>query len=177
MSNSAIQAKANALNAKMEGEAGAVLEGIEKNLLRKVARESFACAVKCYDKAGSTGPSNALEQCARNCQVPYQQAQSLVQNVRIKSFVGKCCPCQLMKTHFPTLPQFEYQEVAQFQNRLNRNMQECQEKARDMITPGGQVDSKIENALINCMSKQVDEHIKLLKPMNNRISGALKNFK
>jgi hypothetical protein len=82
MSSSAMQAKANALNAKIEGEAGVVLENIEKNLLRKVARESFSCAVKCYDKAGSTGPPEALENCARNCQVPYQQAQGLVQNVR-----------------------------------------------------------------------------------------------
>lgn len=82
MSSSGMQARANALNAKMEGEAGKVLEDIERNLLRKVARESFSCAVKCYDKAGSTGPSNALEHCARNCQVPYQQSQQLVQNVR-----------------------------------------------------------------------------------------------
>lgn len=64
------------------------------------------------------------------------------------------------------------QEVAQFQNRLNRNMQECQEKARDMITPGTQNDSRamsrVETALITCMEKQVHEHIQLLKPMKER---------
>jgi hypothetical protein len=64
------------------------------------------------------------------------------------------------------------QEVAQFQNRLNRNMQECQEKARDMISPGTQNDSyamaKVEKALISCMETQVNEHIKLLKPMKDR---------
>ena len=51
-------------------------------------------------------------------------------------------------------------------------MQECQEKARDMIRPGTENDptqvSKVEQALISCMSKQVDEHIKLLKPMKDR---------
>ena len=51
-------------------------------------------------------------------------------------------------------------------------MQECQEKARDMIRPGTESDpnqvSKVEQALISCMSKQVDEHIKLLKPMKDR---------
>lgn len=73
------------------------------------------------------------------------------------------------------------QEVAQFQNRLNRNMQECQEKARDMMYPGIENDSSkmsgVEDALIKCMGYQVDEHIKLLKPMKNRIVLALKNYK
>lgn len=73
------------------------------------------------------------------------------------------------------------QEVAQFQNRLNRNMQECQEKARDMMVPGMENDSrkmqKVEDVLINCMSHQVDEHIKLLNPMKERINAALKNYK
>ncbi|KAL3921145.1 MAG: hypothetical protein SGARI_006757, partial [Bacillariaceae sp.] len=147
-----IQAQANALNAKMEGKATEVLDDIERNWVRKVARESFACATKCYDKAGKSGPAEALEQCARNCQVPYQQSSALVQN-----------------------------EVNQFQNRLNRNMQECQEKARDLIKPGMESDpsqmAKVEQSLINCMSKQVDEHIKLLRPMKDRITAALKNFK
>ena len=58
---------------------------------------------------------------------------------------------------------------------MNRNMQECQEKARDMMAPGAtEVDPKIETALIKCMSKQVDEHIKLLGPMKDRINAALK---
>lgn len=65
-----------------------------------------------------------------------------------------------------------FQEVAQFQNRLNRNMQECQEKARDMLTPGTENDSyamsKVEKVLISCMESQVKEHIKLLKPMKER---------
>jgi hypothetical protein len=82
MSSSDTQNKANALNVRMQGEAGKVLDDIERNLIRKVARESFACAMKCYDKAGSTGPSDQLEHCARSCQVPHQQAASMVQNVR-----------------------------------------------------------------------------------------------
>ncbi len=82
MSNPAIQAQANALNAKLEGEASKVLDDLERNWMRKVARESFSCAVKCYDKAGNKGPSEGLEQCSRNCQIPYQQSNQLVQQVR-----------------------------------------------------------------------------------------------
>ena len=84
MASPAVQAKANALNAKMEGAAAGILDEIDKYYVRKVARSSFACAVQCYDKAGTTGSAETLEACARNCQVPYQQAGAIVQNVRRK---------------------------------------------------------------------------------------------
>ena len=84
MASAAIQAQANALNAKMEGEASKMLDEIERSWMRKVARQSFACAVKCYDKAGTSGPAESLESCTRNCQAPYQQSSNLVQQVRQK---------------------------------------------------------------------------------------------
>lgn len=83
MSNPAMQAKAQALNAKMEGEARVVLDEIERTVLRKKAKESYQCVVKCFDKAGTTGPSEVLESCARNCQVPYQRANQFVQEVSL----------------------------------------------------------------------------------------------
>mmetsp|Transcript_33615 Transcript_33615/g.79283 ORF Transcript_33615/g.79283 Transcript_33615/m.79283 type:complete len:153 (+) Transcript_33615:231-689(+) len=151
MASAAIQAQANALNARMEGEASKMLDAIERQWMRKVARQSFACAVGCYDKAGTSGPAESLESCTRNCQAPYQQSSNLIQ-----------------------------QEVAQFQNRLNRNMQECQEKARDMISPGMEQDaravSRVENALIKCMEQQVNDHIQLLQPMKDRITSVLKHY-
>ena len=59
-------------------------------------------------------------------------------------------------------------------------MSECQEKARDMMTPGIENDarkmSKVEDTLISCMAKQVDEHITLLKPMKERIITGLKQL-
>jgi hypothetical protein len=83
MASAAVQAQANALNAKMEGEASKMLDDVERNWMRKVARQSFACAVQCYDKAGTTGAAESLEACTRNCQGPYQQSSSMVQQVRI----------------------------------------------------------------------------------------------
>jgi hypothetical protein len=77
-----MQARAQALNAKMEGEARVVLDDIERTLLRQKAKESYMCVVKCFEKAGSsTGVSEILEQCSRNCQVPYQRANAMVQQV------------------------------------------------------------------------------------------------
>ena len=57
-------------------------------------------------------------------------------------------------------------------------MAECQDKAKDMMQPGYENDAKkmakVEDALITCMSKTVDQHIGMLKPLKDRISSQLK---
>jgi hypothetical protein len=72
------------------------------------------------------------------------------------------------------------QETAQFQNRLNRAMMDCQDQARDMVKPGMEDDaaglSKVEDHVLKCMSKTVDNHIKLLRPMKDRIVGEVKKM-
>ncbi|ACI65120.1 predicted protein [Phaeodactylum tricornutum CCAP 1055/1] len=189
MASPAAQSKAQALNARMETEARVLLDEIDKQHVRKVARSAYACAVSCYDKAGASGSPDALEVCVQNCQIPHQQAHAYVQNVRIYFLFAP------IHSLFPTATKpnrrrlatlvihsfvtFRYsQEVAQFQNRLNRSMQECQDKARDMMQPGYENDAKkmakVEDALISCMAKTVDEHIRMLKPMKDRILTQLK---
>jgi hypothetical protein len=81
MASPDLQAKANALNSKLEGEAKIAVDDIERNLLRPVARSAYACVVKCYDDAGTNGSSEALEGCSRNCQNPYQISNNIVQQV------------------------------------------------------------------------------------------------
>lgn len=81
MSTTVGQTKAQALNLKLEGEARAAIDQIEREHLRKVARKTFSCALACYDKAGTTGPSDVLENCVANCQMPHRQAQQMVQTV------------------------------------------------------------------------------------------------
>ena len=151
MASPALQAKAQALNAKIEAAATGVLDELERTSVRKVARKGLECVLKCYDKAGTTGPNDALQNCSANCQMPSQQANQLVQS-----------------------------EVAQFQNRLNRSMMECQDKAKDMMYPGIENDAKkmgqVEDSLLKCMSSTVDQHIGLLKPMRQRIEGQLKQL-
>jgi Eukaryotic protein of unknown function (DUF842) len=82
MSSSAAQAKAQALNAKLEAEARVTLDEIDQKHARKLARQSHVCAVACYDKAGSTGLGDALEHCVNQCQMPYRQGNAMVQQVR-----------------------------------------------------------------------------------------------
>lgn len=56
-------------------------------------------------------------------------------------------------------------------------MTECQDKARDLMKPGYENDAKsmtkVEDALISCMSRTVDEYINLLKPLKERIRTQL----
>jgi hypothetical protein len=74
--------------------------------------------------------------------------------------------------------EFELQEVGQFQNRLNRSMEECQDQAKDLMQPGYENDAKkmavVEDKLISCIGQTVDNHIALLKPMKARIIAQLK---
>jgi hypothetical protein len=81
MSNPEVQAKAQALMARLEGQERIVIDEIQRLHVRKQAREAYACCVACFDKAGATGPSETLERCVQNCQVPYQQASNILQQV------------------------------------------------------------------------------------------------
>lgn len=149
MASPDLQAKANQLNARMEGEAKVALDSIEKNLLRPIARTAYACVVKCYDDAGKVAPTEQIEQCSRQCQHPFQLANNIVQ-----------------------------QEVGQFQNRLSRAMMRCNDEASSMITPAVQNDArkmkKVEDTVLRCISQTVDDGIKQLKPMKQRIEAGLK---
>jgi hypothetical protein len=72
------------------------------------------------------------------------------------------------------------QEANQFQNRLSRSMMDCNDKAKDMLTPGMETKpaeiAKVETKLLDCISQTVDEHIKMLQPMKKRIEGRLKEL-
>jgi hypothetical protein len=57
-------------------------------------------------------------------------------------------------------------------------MMDCQDLAKDLMSPGIENNPskmhKVEESLLNCMSKAVDQHIQLLKPMKKRIAEQLK---
>lgn len=81
MPDAAMQARVQELNAKMEGQAKVTFDEIERKNLRKIARKSYACVVSCFDKAGTKGSPEALQACSKNCQLPYQQANAIVNDV------------------------------------------------------------------------------------------------
>lgn len=150
MASPALEAQIRSLSAKIEGEAKVTMDEIERTLLRPISRNSYACILKCHDDAGTRGTSEQLQHCAQNCQRNFQMSQSIMQ-----------------------------QEVNQFQERLNRSMMQCQDEARDLMTPDIQSNPnqmrKIEDKIVKCMSKTVDHHIGLLKPLKKRIADQLKS--
>eukprot|EP00979_Chaetoceros_neogracilis_P007477 scaffold1575_cov242-Chaetoceros_neogracile.AAC.2 len=149
MSSPDLQAKANQLNARMQEEATKAIDQLEKTLIRPIARNSYACVVKCYDDAGTTDSAEQIDQCSKHCQGPYQASHQVLQ-----------------------------QEIGQFQNRVSRAMVQCNEEAVAMITPAVQKDArkmkKVEDTVLKCMSRTVDENIKHLGPMKHRIEAGLK---
>ena len=88
MASPQAQAQANALNARLEGDAQAAIDEMERLYIRPVARKAHVCATTCYDKAGSKGSADALDQCVRTCQTSHQQANNYLQNVRTSDRAG-----------------------------------------------------------------------------------------
>ena len=147
-----MEAKAKELNARIEGEASKCMDDLDRRVVRPIAHQSYKCVVQCFDKAGTKESQELLHNCSTNCQVPYQQSNSILQN-----------------------------EFGQFQNRLNRSMGDCQDKARDLMSPGQEnnasATAKVEQALITCMAQKVDEYIKLLPSTKQRIVATIQNLK
>eukprot|EP00521_Asterionellopsis_glacialis_P007650 CAMPEP_0195287896 /NCGR_PEP_ID=MMETSP0707-20130614/4778_1 /TAXON_ID=33640 /ORGANISM="Asterionellopsis glacialis, Strain CCMP134" /LENGTH=149 /DNA_ID=CAMNT_0040347701 /DNA_START=31 /DNA_END=480 /DNA_ORIENTATION=+ len=148
---SSMQSKAKELNARMEGAATSMMDDLDRRTIRPLAHQSYKCVVQCFDKAGSKESSQFLSHCSQQCQMPYQQANQILQT-----------------------------EFHQFQQRLNRSMQTCQDQARDQLVPGQEQNAKamakVEQALLKCMSKTVEEHIQLLPSTKERIIGMVKNL-
>merc|ERR1711862_1039599 len=63
--------------------------------------------------------------------------------------------------------------------QMSQSMMQCQDEARDLMTPDIQSNPnqmrKIEDKIVKCMSKTVDHHIGLLKPLKKRIADQLKS--
>ena len=98
MASQSAQTKAQALNMKLESAARETIDDIDKHHLRKVARQAFSCALACYDKAGTSGSSEVLDQCTTNCQTPHRQKQQYVQQVRAKQGGGVRQTCVVVDT-------------------------------------------------------------------------------
>jgi urease gamma subunit len=149
MASQDLQAKANQLNARMQQETSMVIDHLERTLIRPIARSSYACVVKCYDDAGEKSSAEQIAKCSEQCQGPYQMSHQIVQ-----------------------------QEVGQFQERVSRAMMQCNDEASAMITPAVQKDArkmkKVEDTVLKCMSKVVDEQVMRLGPMKERIQQGLK---
>ena len=99
-------------------------------------------------RAGKSGRKEQIEQCSQQCQLPNQRAGSSTQ-----------------------------QEIANFQNRLNNGMMQCNEDAQSLVTPDMADDTrkmkKVEDSLLKCIEGVVDKSTGGLKPMKQRIESQI----
>jgi Eukaryotic protein of unknown function (DUF842) len=77
MATPAGQAKAQALNSKLEGEARVAIDELERKYMRTQAKSYHTCAAKCYDDRSA----EALEMCVSNCEMPHRKASAILQQV------------------------------------------------------------------------------------------------
>jgi len=151
MGSSDIERSVAELHEKLERKIESTLGDFEKTHLRGLARKSYACILNCYDDSTNITPFQ-IDECSRYCQREIQSAQQYIQN-----------------------------EVSQFQARLNRSLMNCNDSFSASITPEIQNDpkklKKMEGTLLHCMSSVVDNHIELIKPLQNRIEAHLSKFK
>lgn len=100
-------------------------------------------------RAGKNGRKEHIEHCTNQCQIPYQTAANVSQ-----------------------------QEIANFQNRLQRAMMQCQDDVQGMITPDVQNDDKkmkrVEDNLLKCFDHAIQKSREGLRPMKQRIESQLK---
>jgi hypothetical protein len=143
-----LQARVNQLTSKVEGDLTNMVDEIERLKLRPMGRQMYSCIVSCYDKAGKNGRKEQIEQCAQQCQIPYQQAQAVTQ-----------------------------QEIGNFQNRLQNGMMQCQNDAQAMVTPDMQGNDKkmkqVEDNLMKCIEGAVGKSKKEMGPMKQRIESRM----
>ena len=143
-----LQARVNQLTSKVEGDLTNLVDEIERLQLRPMGRQMYSCIVSCYDKAGKNGRKEQIEQCAQQCQIPYQQAQAVTQ-----------------------------QEIGNFQNRLQNGMMQCQNDAQAMVTPDMQGNDKkmkqVEDNLMKCIEGAVGKSKMEMGPMKQRIESRM----
>ncbi|KAL3768783.1 hypothetical protein ACHAWU_006884 [Discostella pseudostelligera] len=146
MAGSDLQSRVGQLTAKIEGDLTSLVDEIERSKLRPMGRSMYSCIVSCYDKAGKNCAKEQIEQCSQQCQIPYQQAGAATQ-----------------------------QEIANFQNRLNRSIMQCNDDAQGMVTPDMQHDArkmkKVEDSMLKCIEGVIDKSRGGLKPMKQRIES------
>jgi len=148
MASPDLQSKVNQLTARIEGDLTSCMDEIERLKLRPLGRSMHACVVACYDKAGKSGSKQQIEQCSQQCMMPFQRAGAVAQ-----------------------------QEVANFQNRLNNAMMQCNNDAQAMVTPDMQHDArkmkKVEDSLLKCIEGAINKSRDGLKPMKQRIESQM----
>ncbi|GMF23436.1 unnamed protein product [Phytophthora lilii] len=100
-----------------------------------------------------------------------------------KSWSSEQLAAAVERCQMPTqqINQFMQQEMQNFQNRIQRCAQDCQDKAQDALPAGGSPSEKqiarAQQDMDKCVGRCVDSHISLLPNISSRIEQAVAQLK
>ncbi|EGZ07647.1 hypothetical protein PHYSODRAFT_431768, partial [Phytophthora sojae] len=100
-----------------------------------------------------------------------------------KSWSSDQLAAAVERCQMPTqqINQFMQQEMQNFQHRIQRGVQDCQDRAQDSLPAGGAPNeaqiARAQKEMEKCVSSCVDAHIKLLPNINARIEQAVAQVK
>ena len=67
----------------------------------------------------------------------------------------------------------DFSELEEFQQRLQRCMLTCQDKAKDLMSNKNQQQAEVEKQFADCMCECSAEHLKLIPLMKMRLEAAM----
>ncbi|RLN50278.1 hypothetical protein BBJ29_003524 [Phytophthora kernoviae] len=100
-----------------------------------------------------------------------------------KSWSSDQLAAAVERCQMPTqqINQFMQQEMQNFQNRIQRGVQDCQDRAQDSLPANGSPSetqiARAQKDMESCVGRCVDQHISLLPNINSRIEQAVTQVK
>jgi len=133
----------------MQSAVEGMLEKIDRSHLRPMRRESFLCCAKCCESDSS---NEELQRCVQSCQAKTAAVENMLS-----------------------------QELEGFQARIQRCAMSCSDKAQDQV-PGDpskhapDLMARLQKEAEACANKCVDEHVKSLSKINDRVVAQIKRM-
>eukprot|EP00062_Callorhinchus_milii_P027827 gi/632991601/ref/XP_007884702.1/ PREDICTED: protein FAM136A-like [Callorhinchus milii] len=119
-------AEAEAEQLRLQEAVDEMVQGLEKEQIRKMQAKMFRCSADCCENA--TASMHQVHQCIERCHTSLAQAQTTVTG-----------------------------ELERFQNRLQRCIMECNDKARDGLDSGLKPDA-VKREAEGCVRRCVSDH-------------------
>ncbi|RZF44929.1 hypothetical protein LSTR_LSTR013119 [Laodelphax striatellus] len=131
---------------RLENEFHRLLDDLDKSHLRKLQYDMHMCAAQCCQT--KDGTMEQVHQCMKNCNIPVDNAQTVVQN-----------------------------EVSSIQTRLERCIMQCNDDVRDDMSPNptSAEMTKYNQKFESCASKCFDNVLLNIPKLANKITQKLKD--
>uniref|UniRef100_A0A914GWH8 Protein FAM136A n=1 Tax=Globodera rostochiensis TaxID=31243 RepID=A0A914GWH8_GLORO len=133
---------------RMKDSVNQVAEELDISYIRKLQREMHLCSATCYDTRGAK--RKEIDDCEENCRAKYQAVVAKVDD-----------------------------EFSVWQDQLNRCITTCQDKQNqkfgtDFANMSEQQRNQFTDGVAKCAGACMDEHVKILPKLRDRVVAFLK---